>query len=104
MRIDPGDYDLLGLHWRDTYVDTCLPFGTWHGRQIFQHLSDAVHHVMCQRGFCVIDYTDDYVRVGVLDVARASFVSLFKLMNDLGLTISNSKLVPPVPKLCAWGS
>ena len=103
VRIDPGDYDLLGLHWHDAYVDTCLPFGTQHGSQIFQHLSDAVRHIMSQRGFCVIDYIDDYVGMGVPDVARASFVSLFKLMNDLGLTISDRKLVPPVPKLCAWG-
>ena len=28
VRIDPGDYDLLGLHWCDAYVDTCLPSGT----------------------------------------------------------------------------
>ena len=64
-RIDPGDYELLGLHWCDAYVDICLPFGTRHGRQIFQRLSDAVRHVMRQRGFCVIDFIDDYVGVGV---------------------------------------
>ena len=104
VRIDPGDYDLLGLHWRDAYVDTCLPFGTRHGSQIFQHLSDPVCHVMHQKGFGVINYTDDYIGVGVPDVARASFVSLFNLINELGLTISDSKLVPPVQKLYAWES
>ena len=103
VRIDPGDYELLRIHWCDAYMDTCLPFGTWHGSQIFQRLSDAAHHVMRQRGFCIIDYIDDYIGVGIPDVACASFASLFKLMNDLGLTISDSKLVPPVPKLCAWG-
>ena len=51
VRIDPGDYDLLGLHWRDAYVDTYLPFGTRHGSQIFQRLRDAVRHIMHQRGF-----------------------------------------------------
>ena len=86
VRIDPGDYDLLGLHWRDAYVDPCLPFRTRHGNQIFQRLSDAVR----QRGFCAIDYIDDYIGMGIPDIAHASFVSLFKLMNDLGLTISDS--------------
>ena len=76
VRIDPGDYDLLGLHWRDAYVHTCLPFGTRHGSQIFQRLSDAVHHIMRQKGFCVIDYIDDYVGLGVPDVAHASYDSL----------------------------
>ena len=27
MRIDPGDYDLLGLQWRDAYVNTCFRSG-----------------------------------------------------------------------------
>ena len=31
VKVDPGDYNLLGLHWRHTYVDTCVPFGN------FQH-------------------------------------------------------------------
>ena len=35
VKVDPGDYDLLGLHWRGAYVDTCMPFGTRHGSQIF---------------------------------------------------------------------
>ena len=103
VRIDPGDYDLLGLHWCDAYVDTCLPFGTRHGSQIFQRLSDAVHHIMRQKGFCVIDYIDDYVGVSVPDIAHASFASLFKLMNDLGLTISDSKLVPPSTQAVCLG-
>ena len=62
-----------------------------------------MHHVMHQRGFCVIDYIDDYVGVGVPDVARASFASLFKLMNDHGLTISDSKLVPPSTQVVCLG-
>ena len=66
-------------------------------------LSDAVRHVMHQRGFCVIDYIDDYVGVGVPDVVHASFASLFKLMNDLGLTISDSKLVPPSNQVMCLG-
>ena len=100
MRIDPGDFDLLGLHGRDTYIDTCLPFGTRHGSQIFQRLSDAVHYGMRQKGFCVIDYIDDYVGMGIPDAAHASFNALFQLMGDLGLTISDKKVVPLVFKLC----
>ena len=103
VRVDPGDFDLLGLQWRHAYVDTCLPFGTRHGSQIFQSLSDAVRHVMRQKGFCVIDYIDDYVGMGVTDVAHASFNALFQLMGDLGLTISESKLVPPSTQVVCLG-
>ena len=51
VKVDTGDYDLLGLEWNGTYVDPCLPFGTRHRSQIFQHISDAVRFLMCQAGF-----------------------------------------------------
>ena len=71
MRIDPGE--LLGLQWHDAYLDMCLLYGMRHGSQIFQRLIDAVRYVMYQRGFFVIDYIDDYVRLGAPDVAYASY-------------------------------
>ena len=51
IKIDPSDYDILGLKWKDlTYFDTCLPFGSRHGTQIFQRLSEAIRHMMHRRG------------------------------------------------------
>ena len=44
VKVDPGDYDLLGLEWNGHYVDPCVPFGTRHGSQIFQRLSRQVCH------------------------------------------------------------
>ena len=35
VKVDPGNYDLLGLEWQSFYIDTCIPFGTHHGNQIF---------------------------------------------------------------------
>ena len=65
VKVDPGDYNLLGLEWNGHYVDTCVPFGTRHGSQIFQRLSNAVRFVMRREGFTMIDYIDDYVGMGV---------------------------------------
>ena len=31
IKLDPIDYDLLVLRHGAYYVDTCLPFGFWHG-------------------------------------------------------------------------
>ena len=95
VKIDPGDYDLLGLEWQGVYVDTCVPFGTRHGSQIFQRLSDAVRYMMRQKGFLMVDYIDDYVGMGVPSVAWASYSALTELMGELGLTISEKKLVAP---------
>ena len=96
VKVDPGDYDLLRLHWRGAYVDTCLPFGTRHGSQIFQRLSFS-------SGFCVIDYIDDYVSVGIPGVAHDSYNYLVELMRQLGLTISEKKLVPPSTQVVCLG-
>ena len=54
-------------------------------------------------GLRVINYIDDYVRVGVPDVARTSFASLFNLMKALGLTISDKKLVAPSTQVICLG-
>ena len=103
VKVDPGDYDLLGLEWNGHYVDTCVPFGTRHGSQIFQRLSDAVRYVMRRKGFTIIDYIDDYVGVGVPSVAWASFHALLDLMTQLGLTVSVKKLVRPATQATCLG-
>ena len=104
VKVDPSDYDLLGLHWRHSCIDMCVPFGMHHRSQIFQRPSDAVRYIMRQRGFQIIDYIDDYVGFGVPQVGRASFASLFALKNDLGLTISDKTLVPPSTQVVCLGS
>ena len=44
IKVDPMDYDLLGLLWHNVYVDMCVLFGSRHGSQIFQHW---VHWIWC---------------------------------------------------------
>ena len=88
VKVDPRDYDLLGLYWEGHYVDSCVLFGTRHGSQIFQHLSNAVRFIVRQKGFTMLDYIDDYVGVGIPSVVHASYVALLELMSQLGLTVS----------------
>ena len=58
---------------------------------------------MHQKGFTVLDYIDDYIGVGVPSVANASYAALIDLMNELGLTISQKKLVPPSTQATCLG-
>ena len=51
VKVDPGDYDLLDLIWKDHYIDSCVPYGSRHGSQIFQRLSNGVRFIMRQKGF-----------------------------------------------------
>ena len=103
VKIDPGNYNLLGLEWQGVYVDTCFSFRTCHGSQIFQHLSNAVRYMMRQKGFLMVDYIDDYIVIGVSSVMWASYSALTGLMGELGLTISDKKLVAPSTQLTCLG-
>ena len=47
----------------------------------------------------MLDYIDDYIGVGVPSVTHASYVMLLDLMSQLGLTVSQKKLVAPVTRL-----
>ena len=104
VKIDPHDYDLLGLEWRNaSYFDTCLPFGNRHGTQIFQRISDAVRYVMRHRGVKIINYVDDFVGVATPDVARHSFDALRDMLAQLGLDVSVKKLISPATAAICLG-
>ena len=95
VKLDPRDYDLLGLRQDKWFLDTCLPFGFRHGSALFQRLSDAVHHMMCQRGHDVINDIDDILGIELTSRVDASFDALSSLLERLGFEISHNKLVKP---------
>ena len=51
--------------------------------------------MMCEKGFPVINYIDNYISIGVPNVAWASYEALLQLMAQLGFTVSDKKLVSP---------
>ena len=103
LPMDPFDYDLLGLYWDRFYLDKNLPFGTRHGSKFFQRTNDAVRCVLRLRGFDVLNYIDDFLGFGVPSVAQKSYEALSEVMTELGLTISQKKLVPPSTKAICLG-
>ena len=76
---------LLDLHRDATFIDTCLPSGSRHRNQHFQHINNAVHYALYCHGYCVINFIDDF----------ACYDCLHNVLECLGLTISEKKLVPP---------
>ena len=81
LKIDPLEYDLLGLHWDATFIDTCLPFGSRHGSQNFQHVSDAVHYALHCQGYRVTNYIDDFVGYGTPDVSDVCTTACITYLN-----------------------
>ena len=95
IKVDPADYDLLGLYWNGHFLDTCVPFGSRHGTQIFQRVSDAIRYVIRCHGYKIMNYVDDFFGVGTPCHARDAFDCLYTVLNALGLSISKKKLVRP---------
>ena len=58
---------------------------------------------MHQKGFAMLDYIDDYIGVGVPRVAHASYIALLDLMAQLGLTVSQKKVVVPAMQVTCLG-
>ena len=101
--IDPGDLDLLGLYWRDYFIDFSVPFGFKHGLSIFQRISDAVRFIMKQEGHGIWNYIDDFLCVSLPSKIDKTYYRLQELLSELGLTVSRKKLVPPSTQVTCLG-
>ena len=95
VKLDPRDYDLLGLRQDKWFLDTCLPFGFRHGSALFQSRSDAVRHMMRQCGHDIINYIDDILGIELRSRVDASFDVLSSLLGRLAFEISQNKLIRP---------
>ena len=82
-------------------IPVCIWQQTWKPK--FQRVSDAVHYALRCHGYCVINYIDDFVGYGTPDVARRSYDCLRSVIERLGLTISQKKLVAPTTSAVCLG-
>ena len=103
VKLDPKDYNLLGLRLNGLYIDSCLPFGFKHGSALFQRLSDAVRFIMAQKGFSVTNYIDDIIGHSVISKSNESFQTLRALLLELSFDISEKKVVQPATRVTCLG-
>ena len=105
IRIDPGDLDLLGLQHDKLFIDGTLPFGFRHGSVFFQRCTDAVRYIMSHKFqfHHLYNYIDDLIYTGLPVNIWQSFNTLLKILQELGLEISQSKLVAPTTNVICLG-
>ena len=105
LKIDPGDLDLLGLKHGSYYIDGTLAFGFWHRSVYFQRCTDAVRYTMHHKfGYPNLqNYIDDLIYPAMPHEIHEAYASLLSLLNDLGLEISEKKLIPPTSKAICLG-
>ena len=104
IRIDPGDIDLLGIRHKSLFLDGSLPFGFRLGSGIFERCSDAIRYIMKNFGHnALMNYIDDLIYIGLPSKIYNSYSQLLSLLKELGLEISQSKLVPPSTSVVCLG-
>ena len=104
LRIDPGDIDLLGIYHNNLFLDGSLPFGFRLGSGFFEKCSDAIRYMMSQAGHNgLMNYIDDLLYVGTPSNIWQLYHDLLQLLQDLGLDVSQNKLVPPSTQVICLG-
>lgn len=95
--IDPFDYNLLGIMWRDSfYFDTVLPFGLRSAAFICQRVTSALSFIQIKDGFESVNYIDDFGGAeSSLERALQAFDNLKKIFQKAGVSESTEKAVPP---------
>ena len=102
--IDPGDTNLLGLHWKGSYyLEKHLCFGFKQGSALYQRISDFIRFIMAQEGFYVLSYIDDHMIYGNEANCKRAFERLTSLLQELGFTINLKKNVLPTTKMICLG-
>ena len=97
IKVDPGDIDLLGIRFEDQhFIDLSVPFRYRHGSKSFEHCTDSIRHIMAKHGFPgLYNYIDDLIFTGLPSKIHLAYEFLKNLLSELGLDISDKKLVPP---------
>ena len=104
LRIDPANYNLLGLSWRQqTYIDVAMPFGFRQGAASCQMCTDAIVYLMWSQKFWVMAYLDDIMGVVKPYQANDTFLTLTHLLKHLGLPSNNKKIEPPNHNIICLG-
>ena len=104
LRIDPGDIDLLGIVHNHLYLDGSVPFGFRLGSGFFERCSDAIRYIMkCHGHNALLNYIDDLIYVGLPSKIHESYSFLLSLLQELGLQVSQNKLVPPSTEVVCLG-
>lgn len=97
LRIDPLAYPLLGVHHGGAYyIDICPSFGCRVSGSSQQRVSQALCHLLRQRGHTILAYVDDFGGIHkTREGAEAGFGMFHSLCTRLGLSLAKDKSASP---------
>ena len=73
-----------------------MPIGYRLGSGIFERCNDTIRYIMKQHGHnTLMNYIDNLIYIGLPSNIHQSYQFLLSLLQDLGLQVSQSKLITP---------
>ena len=104
LKVNPADFPLLCLHWKGHYyVDGSYAFGHRMGAMGCTRLSDFLRYIHSKHGYYLMSYIDDLLGAETGVKAQNSFDTMYNLLRDLNIPISESKLTPPTTRIVCLG-
>lgn len=102
--VDPHDYHLLGLTWRDKlYFDTKIPFGIRTGAMAAQRTTNALMHIYRKSGYDGVNYIDDIGSAETKSRAENGYKHLVEVTEKLGFPVAKEKCSSPSTKMIFLG-
>ena len=97
LRVDPGDWPLLGFRHRGLYfMDICPPFGLKTSALCMQRTSEAITYIHGKDGYYSRPYLDDFGGAEATEQrALRALRSLQRIMRDLGVVEADHKVCEP---------
>ena len=105
LRTDPLSVPLLGIIVDSKkYFDIAPPFGCRTSSMACARTTNAVVHLLKNKGYFVLCYLDDFIGVeDSIEKADKAYHECLELLSYLGLNVSVKKCVPPTQRLTWLG-
>jgi hypothetical protein len=98
--VDPGDVHLLGYYWDSAvYIDLALVMGVRSAAYICQRITTAIGFMFSQMGYSLINYIDDLAVCLHQSQASQAYMSLGKLLHNLGVEEAPDKACTPARQM-----
>ena len=100
LKMDPLAYHLLGLYRDARYVNTSH---SGQGTEASCFNTPVMLCILHCEGYAWVNYIDNFIGFGTLDVAKKSLDTLYALQEHLGLAVNEKKLVTPSTSVVCLG-
>ena len=104
LMVDPLDFDLLGLKWKDqTLIDVNISTGMKNDSILCQRTTDVICHAPMSKNIKIFNYIDDIIKIHETSDAKAESDLAFSLFVFLALPIKPVNILLPTTVVMCMG-